>query len=84
MESDGEEKDMNITVTIEQDNQAVNVIADEKRIISDVINELHLQGYVSSPSQPFMRSSVQERVISTYNTFRDESIYSGDKVSEIK
>ena len=31
----------------------------------------------------FMRSTVQERVISTVNTFREEGVFSGDKITEI-
>ena len=74
---------MNISVTIEQGNTAVNIIADENRKIKDVCEELHREGYIPSGAGSFMRLSAEERVISSENSFRDEGIYSGDKISEI-
>ena len=62
---------------------AVDIIADQNRIIADVINELHNIGMLPTKSEAFMRSSAKERVISTENSFRDEGIFSGDKISEI-
>ena len=74
---------MNISITIKQGGTAVDIIADQNRIIADVINELHNIGMLPTKSEAFMRSSAQERVISTENSFRDEGIFSGDKISEI-
>jgi hypothetical protein len=74
---------MNINVTIEQADNKVSVIADSNRIIADVINELNTQGYLSREASALARSYVQERVISTDNTFQEEEIFSGDKIVEI-
>lgn len=74
---------MNISITIKQGGTAVDIIADQNRIIADVINELHNLGMFPTKSEAFMRSSAKERVISTENSFRDEGIFSGDKISEI-
>ncbi len=83
MLSDGTGRDMKITITLEQGNTVVSVIVDENRSISDVIKELHMQGYLPNNAKSFMRSTVQERVISTVNTFREEGVFSGDKITEI-
>lgn len=74
---------MRITVTLEQGNNIISVIVDENRKISDVIKELHISGYLPNNAKSFMRSTVQERVISTNNSFREEGIFSGDKITEI-
>lgn len=73
---------MRVIVTLEQGETSVDIMADGERRIADVIKELHLQGYLPNAARPFMRSCVQERVISTFNTFIDEGIFSGDKLSE--
>lgn len=74
---------MRITVTLEQGNNIISVIVDENRKISDVIKELHINGYLPNNAKSFVRSTVQERVISTNNSFREEGIFSGDKIAEI-
>lgn len=74
---------MNISITIKQGGGTVDIIADQNRRIADVINELHSLGMLPTKSEAFMRSSAKERVISTENSFRDEGIFSGDKISEI-
>ena len=74
---------MNITVTIVQDKKKISIIVDENRRISDVIDELHKQGLIPKAADSFMRSAVQERVISTNNSFRDEGIFSGDWILEL-
>ena len=74
---------MKVTVTIELSKKEISIIADENRKISDVINELYKLGYVPKAADAFMCSVVQERVISTNNSFRDEGIYSGDRILEI-
>ena len=75
---------MKISITIAQGDTEASVILDDRRIISDVIGELSRQGYFPSNCKAFMRSAVQERVISTINTFQEEGIYSGDKITEIE
>ena len=74
---------MRITITLEQGNIRVSAIADENRTIADVINELNTNGYLPYKTKSFVRSTVQERVISTFNTFKEEGIFSGDKITEI-
>ena len=74
---------MNIKITIKQDGNSVDIIADQDRKIADVINELHSLGMFPKKSESFMRSSAKECVISTENSFGDEGIFSGDKISEI-
>ena len=75
---------MKISITIAQGDTEASVIIDDRRRISDVISELARQGYLPRNCKAFMRSAVQERVISTINTFQEEGIYSGDKITEIK
>ena len=75
---------MKISITIAQGDTEASVIIDDRRRISDVISELTRQGYLPSDCKAFMRSAVQERVISTINTFQEERIYSGDKITEIE
>lgn len=75
---------MKISITIAQGDTEASVIIDDRRIISDVISELARQGYLPRNCKVFMRSAVQERVISTINTFQEEGIYSGDKITEIE
>lgn len=74
---------MNISITIKQGGATVDIIADQNRRIADVINELHSLGMLPTKSEAFMLSTAKERVISTENSFRDEGIFSGDKISEI-
>ena len=61
---------MKISITIAQGDTEASVIIDDRRIISDVISELHDRGIYPRNCKAFMRSAVQERVISTINTFR--------------
>ena len=75
---------MKISITIAQGDTEASVIIDDRRRISDVISELTRQGYLPRDCKDFMRSAVQERVISTINTFQEEGIYSGDRITEIK
>ena len=75
---------MKISITIAQGDTETSVIIDDRRRISDVISELARQGYLPINCKAFMRSAVQERVISTINTFQEEGIYSGDKITEIE
>lgn len=75
---------MKISITIAQGDTEASVIIDDRRRISDVISELIRQGYLPRDCKDFMRSAVQERVISTINTFQEEGIYSGDKITEIE
>ena len=75
---------MKISITIAQGDTEASVIIDDRRRISDVISELTRQGYLPRDCKAFMRSVVQERVISTINTFQEERIYSGDKITEIE
>ncbi|WP_456078297.1 hypothetical protein [Mogibacterium diversum] len=75
---------MKISITIAQGDTETSVIIDDRRRISDVIGELARQGYLPRDCKDFMRSAVQERVISTINTFQEEGIYSGDKITEIE
>ena len=75
---------MKISITIEQGDTETSVIIDDRRRIADVIGELERQGYLNGNCKSFMRSTVQERVISTINTFQEEGIYSGDRITEIK
>ena len=70
---------MKISITIAQGDTETSVIIDDRRRISDVISELARQGYL-----PRNCKAVQERVISTINTFQEEGIYSGDKITEIE
>ena len=60
---------MKISITIAQGDTETSVIIDDRRRISDVISELARQGYLPRDCKAFMRSAVQERVISTINTF---------------
>ena len=75
---------MKISITIAQGDTEASVIIDDRRRISDVRSELTRQGYLPRDCKAFMRSAVQERVISTINTFKEERIYSGDKITEIE
>ena len=75
---------MKISITIAQGDTEASVIIDDRRRISDVIGELARQGSLPRDCKDFMRSAVQERVISTINTFQEEGIYSGDKITEIE
>ena len=75
---------MKISITIAQGDTEASVIIDDRRRISDVISELARQGYLLGDCKAFMRSAVQERVISSINTFQEEGIYSGDKITEIE
>ena len=75
---------MKIYITIAEGDTEASVIIDDRRRISDVISELTRQGYLPRDCKAFMRSAVQERVISTINTFQEERIYSGDKITEIE
>lgn len=74
---------MKIAITIAQGDAETSVIVDDRKRISDVIGELERQGYLPGSCKSFMRSTVQERVISTINTFQEERVFSGDKITEI-
>ena len=74
---------MKISITIAQGDTETSVIVDDRRRIADVIGELERQGYLNGNCKSFMRSTVQERVISTRNSFQEDKVFDGDKITEI-
>ncbi len=71
---------MDIIITIEIDGQQVEVKTDENQMIEVVIKELVHSGYIPGLKGNFLRSVQEEKLVSVKNTFKQENIYSGDKL----
>lgn len=75
---------MYITITMKIHNCKINIRVDKRQKIADVFAVLkNRQGLKNTPSPVFYKSLQNKSLVSSFNTFEYENIYSGDILEAI-
>ena len=72
---------MYITITIENDDKRFDIKTDNRQVIRNCIEIMKTNGVFSGDVSDFLRSYLNNKVISSYETFEDAGIHSGDILS---
>jgi len=75
---------MFITISLAIEKERFDLQIDSKQQIKDILEVLNSSGKMSCAKIPdFFRSNILQRAVSSYKTFEEEKIYSGDILTAI-
>lgn len=75
---------MYITITLIINKFKIDIRVDKRQKISALFDVLKSKGLLDGVSSPnFYKSLLNKRTVSSFNTFEDENIYSGDVLKAI-
>ena len=74
---------MYITITVKSDDNRADIKIDDRQIIRDGMKILRENGVINCSDSDYFHSYIQKKVISSYITFNDAGILSGDVLTAI-